>query len=115
MFRVSLGRVHERVKVKEGGESLILRVDGDPIQMTIGLNRAREQLQALTDEKNEEKALAAARSFAEVFFGKKQTEQLIEFYNENAACVISVCGQVFEKRLVKKIIKAQKRRKNETV
>lgn len=110
MFRVSLGRVHELVRIKEGTERLLLRVDGDPIQMTIGLNKARELLQTLTDE-NDEEALAAARMFAEVFFGKKQTELLIGFYNDNPACVISVCGKIFEKRLIKKIIKAQKRQK----
>ena len=110
MFRVSLGRVHELVRVKEGTERLILRVDGDPIQMTVGLNKAREALQTLNGE-NDEEALEAARMFAEVFFGKKQTDLLFGLYNDNPACVISVCGKVFEKRLIKKIIKAQTRQK----
>ena len=110
MFRVSLGRVHELVRVKEGTERLLLRVDGDPIQMTIGLNKARELLQTLNGE-NDGEALEAARMFAEVFFGKKQTDLLFGLYNDNPACVISVCGKVFEKRLVRKIIKAQKRQK----
>ena len=110
MFRVSLGRVHELVRVKEGTERLLLRVDGDPIQMTIGLNKAREVLQTLNGE-NDKEALEAARMFAEVFFGKKQTDLLLGLYNDNPACVISVCGKVFEKRLIRKIIKAQKRQK----
>ena len=110
MYRVSLGRVHELVRVKEGTERLLLRVDGDPIQMTVGLNKAREALQTLNGE-NDEEALEAARMFAEVFFGKKQTDLLFGLYNDNPACVISVCGKVFEKRLIRKIIKAQKRQK----
>lgn len=113
MFRITLNRVHDRVKVTENGESLILRVDGDPTQMTIGLNRAQKELQALNDaeEKTEEEALNAARVFAEVIFRKEQAEKLCEFYNGDAACVISVCGQYLTKRLAKLIVKAQKRQR----
>ena len=113
MFRITLNRVHDRVKVTESGESLILRVDGDPIQMTIGLNRAQKELQALNaaEEKTMEDALPVARMFAEVIFGKAQTEKLVDLYNGDAACVISVCGQYLTKRLAKLIVKAQKRQR----
>jgi hypothetical protein len=117
MFRITLNRVHDKVNVREMGESLILRVDGDPIQMTIGLNRVQKELQALNaaEEKTMEDALPVARMFSEVIFGKTQTEKLVELYNGDAACVISVCGQYLTKRLAKRIVRAQKRHKNETV
>jgi len=113
MFHITLKRVHDTVKVMEGGESLILRVDGDPIQMTVGLNRAQKELQALNemDDKTMEEVLPAARSFAGVIFGKEQAEKLAEFYNGDAACVISVCGQYLEKRLAGLIVKAQKKQR----
>ena len=113
MFHITLNRVHDKVNVREMGESLLLRVDGDPIQMTIGLNRAQKELQTLNvaEEKTMEDALPVARMFAEVIFGKAQTEKLVDLYNGDAACVISVCGQYLMKRLAKRIVRAQKRQK----
>lgn len=113
MFHITLKRVHDTVKVTEGGESLILRVDGDPIQMTVGLNRAQKELQALNeiDDKTMEEVLPVACTFAGVIFGKEQAGKLAEFYNGDAACVINVCGQYLTKRLAKLIVRAQKRQK----
>ena len=51
----------------------------------------------------------AAEFFAAVIFGKEQAEMLMAFYNDDAACVINVCGQYFRERLANKINKMQKK------
>ena len=110
-FKISLHRVHDKVKITEGGEALSLYVDADPMRVVAGLSQAQKMLQALTEESTDEERDNAARYFAQVIFGKEQAEQLMAFYHNDAACVINVCGQYFEKRLGKIITNAQKRSK----
>ena len=110
-FNISLHRVHDKVRITEGGESLDLHVDADPMRMVAGLSQAQKMLQGITNETPEEESLNAARYFAQVIFGKDQAEQLVGFYHNDAGCVINVCGRYFEKRLSKLITAAQKKTK----
>lgn len=110
-FRLSMNRVHDRVKISEGGETLDLRVDGDPMRMVAGLSQAQKRLQALTNDSTETEQHDAAMNFAGAIFGKEQAETLMEFYRNDAGCVINVCGRYFQERLGKIITKAQKKSK----
>lgn len=110
MFHISLNRVHDTVKINEGDDSMILKVDGDPMRMVAGLSAAQKKLQALTKDSTDEESLEAALFFASVIFGKEQAEKLVAFYHEDAGCVISVCGQYFSERLSKLIVRLQKRK-----
>lgn len=111
MFKkeLSLGRVHDTVVIREGEERLKMRVDVDPLRAIAGLSQAQKILQALTEESTEEEQLNAAKYFSIVIFGKEQTEQLCEFYRNDASCVINICGKYFSERLAKLIEKAQKK------
>ena len=111
MFKLSLNRVHDAIKITEGDDTLRLHVDGDPMRMVAGLSQAQKRLQALNDKSTEEEQRLAAEYFAQVIFGKEQAAQLMIFYHDDAACVIGVCGKYFEQRLGKLITKAQKRAK----
>lgn len=109
MFQMSLNRVHDTVRVHEGNENIILKVNGDPMRMVAGLSQAQKMLKALNAESTEEERDAAAMYFAQVIFGKEQAERLKEFYHQDAECVVLLCGRYFSGRLSKLITQAQKR------
>ena len=111
MFNISMNRVHDTVKINEGSESLILKVDGDPMRMVAGLSQAQKKLQALNNESTDEETKNAALYFANVIFGKEQAEMLLDFYHNDAGCMISLCGKYFSGRLSSLIVKAQKKQK----
>lgn len=111
MYRISLNRIHDRVRITEGDERLDLRVDADPMRMVAGLNEAQRRLKSITEETGEKERNDIAVYFAGVIFGADQAAQLLEFYHDDAACVINVCGRYFSERLAKLIEKAQKRAK----
>ena len=108
-YEISLNRVHDIVRIREGGESLRLIVDGDPMRMVAGLNEAQKTLKTINNESTDEDKLAAAEYFAEVIFGKEQADQLLSFYRDDPICVINVCGTYFRDRLGNIITKAQKK------
>ena len=108
MFHMSLNRIHDTVKITEGQDSLVLTVNCDPNRLVAGLNQAQKLLSAVNDETKEEEIQKAAEYFAGVVFGAEQAKELLEFYRNDAGCVINVCGQYFAERLKKLIIKAQK-------
>ena len=108
-YEVSLNRVHDIVRIREGNDSLRLYVDGDAMRMVAGLNEAQKILKTLNAESTDEDRLAAAEYFAEVIFGKDQADQLVSFYRDDPICVINLCGTYFRDRLGKLIEKAQKR------
>jgi len=110
-FEISLHRVHDRVKITEGGDSLLLHVDADPMRMVAGLSQAQKIMQGLTEESTEDEQKNAALYFASVIFGKEQAEKLLDFYHGDAGCVYNACGQYFGKRLNKLIVAAQKKQK----
>ena len=109
MFKLSLNRVHDRIKINEGAESLVLVVDGDPMRMVAGILQAQKLLQAIDENSTDEQTHNAAQYFAEVIFGKEQTAKLFDFYRDDAGCVVSVCGKYFKERLSKMLDKAQRK------
>ena len=108
-YELSLNRVHERVTIREGDETLSLTVNGDSMRMIAGMNKAQQKMNALTDESTDEEVIEAAEYFASVIFGKEQAAQLMAFYADDPGCVINVCGQYFKERLAGKIAKVQKK------
>lgn len=110
-YEMTLNRVHDTVTIREGDESITLTVNGDAMRIVAGLNRAQEKMNALTDGSSDEEVKDAAEYFAAVIFGKDQAAQLMAFYADDPACVISVCGQYFKNRLADRIAKVQKKMK----
>lgn len=109
MFRMSLNRVHDTVRVSEGHESIMLKVDADAGRMVAGIAEASRALQELSAETSEEDQRKAARYFASVIFGDEGAARLMEFYRDDPTCVINLCAQYFSKRLGGLITKAQKK------
>jgi len=109
MYKLSLNRVHDNIMITEGDDKLKLHVDGDPMRMVAGLAQVQKKMQALDKDSTVEEQTSAAQYFAQVIFGEEQAKQLMEFYHNDAGCVINVCGKYFEGRLGKKITAAQKR------
>ena len=111
-YNITLNRIKDKVRVTEGKESLLLTVMVDPMRIVSGLNKVQIKLQSLTQDgkkPSEEELQEAAKFFASVMFGTEQAEQLMEFYDNSAQDVVSVCGTYFKERLAKKITKAQKK------
>ena len=104
---ITLHRVHDTVRVREGGETLTLRVDGDAMRMVAGMNDAQARLKTLTSTTPQDAQREIALFFASVIFGDQQAEALFDFYRNDAICVISVCGRYFNDRLARLIKKAQ--------
>ena len=111
MYRITLNRIHDRVRISEGDERLDLRVDDDPRRMMRGLTEAQRQMRGITVEATPERMRDMAMLFAGTIFGADQAAQLLEFYAGDASSVIDVCGRYFSERLSKLIAKAQKRMK----
>lgn len=110
-YEVTLNRVHDTVTVKEGGQKITLTVNGDAMRMVAGLTKAQQRMKDMTEETLDDEVRDVARYFAAVIFGKDQAEQLMAFYADDPACVISVCGRYFKERLAGKISEVQKRMK----
>lgn len=108
-YELTLNRVHDTVTIREGGDTLKLAVNADPLRIVAGLNKAQEKMRSLTEESAVEQIAETAQFFAAVIFGKEQSEKLMEFYADDPSCVISVCGQYFKDRLAGKIAAVQKR------
>lgn len=108
---LSLNRVHDRVEVVEGNDRLKLYVDADPMRLVAGLNEAQKRLKTINEEMPEEERNEIARYFASVIFDNTQANELMDFYHNDAACVINICGQYFSRKLAKLITKAQKKAK----
>ena len=111
MFKkaISLNRVRDRVKFREGAESIELRVDADPYRMVTGLNDAMDKMKAVDKDTDAETVKEAAMYFAGVIFGDEQAQRLLDFYAGQPDCVVGVCGQYLALRLTKLIEKAQKK------
>lgn len=107
-YKITLHHVHDRVKVSEGSEALILTVDEDPMRLVRGITLAQQRMQTVTNESTQDEITDIARSFAAVIFGDAQSEKLLAFYGNNPACVIDICAKYLNQRLEKLIVKAQK-------
>jgi len=110
-YEMTLNRVHDTLRIREGDETLTLTVNGDAMRMVAGLNKAQAKLKELTNDSTDEEVREAAEYFASVMFGREQAISLMRFYAEDPACVINVCGQYFRERLASKITAVQKKMK----
>lgn len=111
-YEITLNRVHDTVVINENGEKLTLTVNADPMRLVAGLNKAQAKLNELVNgEPSEDQMKDAAEFFAAAIFGTEQARRMMEFYANDAACVISVCGTYFRERLGAKISKIQKKMK----
>lgn len=108
---LSLNRVYDKVRIREGGETLMLRVNCDPARIVAGLNESQRMLKSISEETTDKEKQDIALHFAEVIFGENQAKALLDFYYGDSLCVISVCSQYFTKRLAGKITAAQKKLK----
>ena len=107
---LSLGRVYDKITIREGAERLTLHVNADPNRIVVGLAQAQKQLVTISDETPAEERERIALFFAGVIFGEEQAQRLLDYYYGESACVVAICGQYFSKRLSKLITKAQKRK-----
>lgn len=112
-YDITLNRVHDTVRINENGETLTLTVSADPMRIVAGLNKAQNKLTELVakGEPTEDEMKEAAEFFAAVIFGQEQAGMVMAFYNDDAACVINVCGKYFRERLASKISQMQKKSK----
>ena len=108
---ITLNRIHHTVTINENGEKLKLIINADPMRIVAGLSKAQKKLNETVNKEDpsEDEIKEAAEFFAGVLLGKEQTEALFNFYAQDAACVINVCGQIFKDQLAAKITKAQKK------
>ena len=111
MFRITLNRVRDHIVIQEGTDELKLTVDADPRIIVSALQRANKDLLQVKDGSTDEEKNKAAMALSAAIFGQAQAEKLFAFYGGDPGCVVTVCGQYFEKRLAKKITRAQKRAK----
>lgn len=110
MFTLTLNRVRDRITVKEGDETLVLSVDSDARVIIKRIRNAQEKLvQAIKDSATDAEREKSTLEFSQAIFGEVQTRKLFDFYNGDYSCVMTICGEYFEKRLRSKIIKAQKK------
>lgn len=110
-YTLSLGRIYDRVIIREGGERLTLYVNEDPNRMVLGIGQAQKRLSAINDETTPEELKDSALYFAGVIFGAEQARKLLEYYHDDPGCVVTVCAKYFTDRLRDKITRAQKKRK----
>jgi rubrerythrin len=108
-YEITLNRVHDTVSVREGDEKLVLTVNGDAMRMVAGLTKAQKKMQDIAEDATDEQVLEVAEYFATVIFGKEQANKLLEFYANDPASVINVCGKYFKDRLALKIADVQKK------
>ena len=107
-----MGRVHDLIEVREGTESLVLRVDADPADIVRVIAKLEPKMDSIqTNEDAKAKAKGICTEFGNVIFGEKQTSRLFDFYNENGAAVLSMLSKYLSERLVDKVTKLQKRAK----
>ena len=100
--------VADKVTFRNVDKTLTLYVRSNAPAMVVALKQAQDKLKELRDDADECERINAARFFARSVFGEEQGDQLVDFYNEPLA-IISVMGMYFDKRLKKKITKAQKK------
>ena len=100
--------VSDKVTFRNVDETLTLYVRSNATTMVVNLKQAQDKLKELNDDADECERMNTARFFARSVFGEEQGDKLVDFYNEPLA-IISVVGMYFDKRLKKKITKAQKK------
>ena len=101
-------QVTDKVTFRNVDKTITLYVRSSAASLVVGLKQSQDKLKELTDESDECQRMNAARFFAKSIFGEEQADRLIDFYNEPLA-IVAVLGMYFDKRLKKKITKAQKK------
>lgn len=84
--------VSDKVVFRNVDKTLTLYVRSDATSIVVGLKKAQEKLNELTDNSDECQRVNAARFFARSVFGEEQGDKLVDFYNEPLA-VVSAVGQ----------------------
>ena len=102
--------ISDNVTFRNVDKTLNLSVRSDAPSIVLGLKKAQEKLTGMNDDTDDSERIDAARFFARTLFGTDQGDALVQFYNEDALAIISACGMYFQKRLAKKITKAQKKK-----
>ena len=101
-------QVTDKVTFRNVDKTITLYVRSSAASLVVGLKQSQDKLKELTDESDECQRMNAARFFAKSIFGEEQADRLVDFYNEPLA-IVAVLGMYFDKRLKKKITKAQKK------
>ena len=101
--------ISDNVTFRNVDKTLNLSVRSDAPSLVLGLRRVQERLTGMNDDTEDSERLEAARFFARTLFGNEQGDSLVQFYNDDPLAIISACGMYFQKRLSKKITKAQKK------
>lgn len=109
MYKLTLHRVHDRIKIVEGDESLVLLVDADPKRLVLQYQNAQDAMQMAVAKEDIDAQKAAGMQFADATFGKEQAGKLLELYGGDVGCVVNICLKYFQERLAKLIAKAQKK------
>ena len=100
--------VSDTVRFRNADKTITLSVRSDAPSLVLGLKRVQERLTGMDDNTEDSERIDAARFFARTLFGNEQGDRLVQFYKNDPLAVISACGMFFQKRLAKKITKAQK-------
>lgn len=111
-YKITLNRVHDLIEVREGTESLVLRVDADPMDIVRIITKLEPKLNMIqSNEEAKAEAESIGHEFCNVIFGRIQTSKLFEFYNNDALAVLDIISKYLSERLVMKVAKVQKRAK----
>ena len=108
MFEIRTGRVRDHVRF-DG--DLTLYVDAEAGVLVRSIANAQDMIHSISEKSTLKETRTAALNFASAIFGHEQAVSLMEFYHQDAACVLNVCGKYFTQRLGKMITKAQKKQK----
>jgi len=100
--------VEDKVTFRNVDKTLTLYVRSDAAGIVSRIIEAEKRMKEITIKSDTCQQVNVARFFAQSIFGEDQGNQLFDFYNEPLA-VLAVCGEYFQKRLGKKITKAQKK------
>lgn len=113
MFKISMNRVHDHVRIVEGASHLDLMVDADPRSIMIKLKAAQDALQAVSQATDDHApgVQQAAKAYAAAIFGPSQAEKMLDFYAGSGSAVISLCTKYLSTRLMK-LVKAAQRKLN---
>ena len=102
--------ISDKVTFRNVDQTITLTVRSDAPALVVGMKRVMDKLSKLNDEAEESEQIDAARFYARTLFGDEQGDNLVKFYNDDALAIVNACGICFQKRLVKKITKAQKKK-----
>lgn len=104
-YEVSTNRIRDKIRVRENGNILDLKVNEEAGRLVYGLNKVQAKL---AESKDQTAAQETAEYFAGVIFGDEQAAMLMDFYDNDPYSVIEVCGKYFSERLGAMITRAQK-------